>query len=192
MTNSSSQPKRTTARHSFPLEGILYDQLSLANFVDVENHWLCFYLRRSWNTDFFTKFFDCHLPSKVSIGYKLLNLSNFSRLEYQPKGKISLSTQLVDLSGGEKRTKGALMWKATANTEGESSYGFQIDRLIALGQFHDTRLYGNVDIRKTHSCQQWQTKSSFGVDQRVRLFGTALGFRMGATPEGQLVSELKL
>ncbi|GJD08102.1 hypothetical protein Gasu2_24120 [Galdieria sulphuraria] len=168
MTNSSSKQHKT-ARQRLPLEGILYDQLSLANFVDVESHALCFYLRRTWNTDFFTKFFDCQLPSKVSIGYKLLKLSHLSRLEYQPKGKISLSTQLVDLGGGEKRTKGALMWKALANTEGHTSHGFQIDRLIALGQFHDTRLYGNVDIH-----------------QRVRLFGTVLGFRVGATPEGQL------
>jgi hypothetical protein len=79
-----------------------------------------------------------------------------------------------------------------ANTEGNSAYGFEIDRLVALGKLHDTRLYGNVDIRKKNSSQQWQTTSSFGWDQRIRIFGTSLGFRIGATPEGQVVSELKL
>lgn len=91
-----------------PLEGILYDRLSLSNFIDVEDRALCFYLSRSWSTDFFTQFLNYQLPSKVSISYRIWTLSNFSKLKYQPKGKISLSTQLVDLGGGEKRTRGAL------------------------------------------------------------------------------------
>ncbi|KAK4524749.1 hypothetical protein GAYE_SCF05G2652 [Galdieria yellowstonensis] len=176
---------------TLPFQGIFYDQLSLSNFIDVENHTLGFYLGRTWDTDFFTKFLDCNLPSKLSIRYNLWTLAS-NREYHPPKGKISLSTQLVDLGGGEKRTKGALMWKTAANTEGRASFGFQIDRLIALGQLHDTRLYGRVDIRKSNSCQQWQTTSSFGLDQRVRMLGTMLGFRIGATPEGQLVTELKL
>jgi hypothetical protein len=104
----SDLPNKTSHRSS-PLEGILYDKWSLANFVDLEHHNLIFALRRSWNTDFFTKFFDVQLPSKVSISYQLLTFSNLSNLvTYQPKGKVSLSTQLVDLGGGEKRTQGAL------------------------------------------------------------------------------------
>eukprot|EP00871_Galdieria_phlegrea_P005587 jgi/Galph1/6029/GphlegSOOS_G4715.1 len=193
MTNFPQKSKSGSKKKKFrfPLEGHLYDQLTVANFVDLESHTLGFYLKRSWNSEFFSKFCSQDLPTKVSLGCKLVSLAD-SKIRFEPVGKFSVSTKIVDLGGGEKRTKGALWMKGMANTEGRSSYGFEIDRLVALGNMHDTRFYGNVDIRKTNTCLQWRTRSSFGLDQQIPIFGNFVGFRLGMTPDGEFVSQLKL
>lgn len=175
-----------------PLEGKLYDKITLANFVDMDNYKLTASLTKTIPINAVSNLLDADLPAKISFSGKPGSLDQ-DGFEVKPVGRIGFNVRLLDLGASDSRQKGFLRFKASARTDGRRDHGFEIDRKIELFSLPDTTLYGNV-VYKTNnkSNGEWKTTSSFGLHQDFRVAGYKLAARIGLTPEGVFVYDLRL
>lgn len=174
-----------------PGEGVVYDEITLSNFVDMDKYNLTATLSKSIPVSTLSTLLDADLPTKVAITGKLGTLG-VEGFKVNPMARASLSVRLLDLSS-DSRQKGFFRFKASARTDGRRDHGFELDRRIELFSLPNTTLYGNVLYKtSTKSNGAWKTISSFGLHQDFRMAGIKFSGRIGLTPEGQFVYDLKL
>lgn len=177
---------------SLPFEGQLYDEISLSNFIDMDNYKLTASLSKSIPVNALSTMLDADLPAKVTLSGKLGTFW-LDEVDVAPVGRIGLNVRLLDLGASDSRQKGFLRFKASARTDGRFDHGFEIDRKIELFSLPNTTLYGNVTYKTSNKSDgEWKTMSSFGVHQDFRVAGVKLAARIGLTPEGDFVYDLKL
>lgn len=174
-----------------PGEGVVYDRIGFSNFFDLNKHSLTATLAKSVHLNTFSKVFDADLPAKAELSGKLgtLGIDGFNVC---PKARISLSIRLLDL-GSDSRHKGYLRSKSSAGTDGRLNQSFEIDRKVELFGLPNTSLYGNVThkISNRRNNGEWRTVSSFGLHQNFLILGFKFSGRVGLTPEGRIVFDLK-
>lgn len=185
-------PLRANAFKSrLPGEGVVYDQITLSNFIDMDRYNLTATLSKSVPVNTLSTLLDADLPAKVTVMGKLGTLGA-EGFEFNPTARASLSVRLLDL-GSDSRQKGFLRFKASARTDGRRDHGFEVDRKVELFSLPSTTLYGNVLYKTSNkSSGEWKTVSSFGLHQDFRVAGIKFAGRVGVTPEGQFVYDLKL
>jgi len=181
-------------RGRLPFEGDLYDVIGLGNFVDLEKTKLIASLGKSFKSSALSKLFDVDLPAKLSLGARFASLGPDDGLKWQPVGKAALSIRLLDLGASDQRQTGFLRFKAAAYTNGNTHHGFEIDRKISLLNLPSTTLYGNVAYKTNnhHSKGVWKSVSSFGFHQDFKLAPLRFAARIGMTPEGKPVFDVRL
>lgn len=191
LPSSSITPLNSKPR-KLPLEGQLYDPITLTNFIDMNDYKLTATLQKSVPSNALSRLLDADLPAKVTLSAKLGTLW-LEGPTMQPVGKVSLAVRLLDLGTSDSRQKGFLKFKANARTNGKTDHGFEIDRKVQLFNLPNTTLYGNVSYRTTNKSEgEWKTVSSFGLHQDFKLGGIRFAGRIGMTPEGGYVYDLKL
>lgn len=178
---------------SLPFEGQLYDEISFSNFIDMDNYKLTASLSKSVPVNTLSNMLDADLPAKVTLSGKLGTFW-LDEVDVAPVGRIGLNVRLLDLGASDSRQKGFLRFKASARTDGRCDHGFEIDRKVELFSLPNTTLYGNVTYKTSNKSEDgaWKTMSSFGLHQDFRLAGIKLAARVGLTPEGDFVYDLKL
>lgn len=177
---------------SLPGEGTLYDRISIGNFVDLEKNKLTASLSKSFRSNALSNLLDADLPAKITLGGKLGNLW-MDGLNFEPVGKLGISVRLLDLGASDARQAGFLRFKATTRTNGKADHGFEIDRRISLFNMRMTTLYGNVAYHTTNRSKGvWKTSSSFGIHQDFKIGGVSFAGRIGMTPDGEYVYDIKL
>lgn len=177
---------------SLPFEGTLYDDISISNFIDMDQYNLTASLTKSVPINALSTMLDADLPAMVAVSGKLGNLC-VDGLQVRPLARVSFNVRLLDLGASDSRQKGYLRFKASARTDGRCDHGFEIDRKVELFSLPDTTLYGNVSYKTTNNADaEWKTNSSFGIHQDFRVAGIKVGARLGFTPEGHFVYDLKL
>jgi hypothetical protein len=175
-----------------PGEGTIYDQIGISNFVDLEKNKLTASVTKSIRSNALSNLLDADLPMKLTLGGKLGH-AWLDGVEYSPVGKLGLTIQLLDLGGSDTRQGGFLRFKANTRTNGRTDHGFEIDRKVALFNLRHTTLYGNVSYRTSNRTRGvWKTVSSFGVHQAFKVAGVKCAARVGMTPEGEFVYDLRL
>lgn len=183
---------RNPWKGGLPLEGKLYDKITLTNFIDMDNYKLTAGLTKTFPINTVSNLLDADLPAKISFSGKAGTLDQ-DGFEVKPVGRVGFNIRLLDLGASDSRQKGFLRFKASARTDGRRDHGFEIDRKIELFSLPDTTLYGNV-VYKTNnkSNGEWKTNSSFGLHQDIRIAGFRFAARVGLTPEGDFVYDLRL
>lgn len=180
------------ARNRLPGEGKLFDPIGLGNFVDLEKNKLTAALNKTFRIDVLSKLFDVELPAKLSLGGKLGTFWA-DGLNMNPIGKVGLSVQLLDLGAADSRQSGWLKYKATMRTNGKMGHGFEIDRRVSILNMQNTTLYGKVTYNTNNKANgEWKSGSDFGIHQDFRLMGVRFAARVGMTPEGKYVYDLRL
>jgi len=189
---SATLSPRAPRKQSLPLEGTLYDPISLTNFIDLNDYKLTAALHKSIPSNALSSLLDADLPTKVTLSGKLGTLW-LDGATISPTAKVAVSVRLLDLGASDARQKGFLRFKASARTTGKTDHGFEIDRRVQLFNMANTTLYGNVAYKTTNKSNgEWKTSSSFGVHQDCRLGRFRFAARFGMTPEGDFVYDLKL
>lgn len=174
-----------------PGEGVVYDHITLSNFVDMDKYNLTATLSKSVPVNTLSTLLDADLPAKVTVMGKLGTLGA-EGFVFNPTARASLSIRLLDL-GCDSRQKGYLRFKASARSDGRRDHGFEIDRKVEIFSLPNTTLYGNVLYKTSNKSEgEWKTISSFGLHQDFRISGIKFAGRVGFTPEGQFVYDLKL
>ncbi len=177
---------------NLPGEGTLYDRIGVANFVDLEKNKLTASLSKSFRSNAFSKLLDVDLPAKLTIGGRIGTLW-FEGFRIAPVAKMALSVRLLDLGASDSRQAGFLRFKAATRTNGRSDHGFEIDRKISMFNMPSTTLYGNVAYKTNNRANGiWKSSSSFGIHQDFRFGGFKFAARVGMTPEGEYVYDLRL
>lgn len=185
-SSSSPSPRR------LPLEGQLYDPVTLSNFIDLDKYKLTASLSKSIAVNALSTVLDADLPAKVTVSGKL-GTAWMDGVKMEPVGRVGLNVRLLDLGASDSRQKGYLRFKASARTDGRRDHGFEIDRKVELFSLPNTTLYGNVSYKTTNKSRgEWKTTSSFGLHQDMRFGGLKFAARIGLTPEGDFVYDLKL
>lgn len=179
------------AKASLPLEGRLYDKLTLSNFVDLDAQSLTFQLNKTIPTSLLSTAFDADLPAKFLLSARPGTISQ-KGANFAPVAKASFNVRLLDLGTSESHQKGFLKFKYTIRSNGRRDHGFEIDRKLSLFGLPNTTLYGNVTYRTNSKTREWKTKSSFGIHQDVKVAGIKCTARIGLTPEGHSVVEIKI
>lgn len=188
----SSGVLQSKATGMLPGEGTLYDEIGVGNFVDLEKIKFTASLNKSFRSNALSNLLDADLPAKFTVGGKLGTLW-FDGANFEPVGKVAVTVRLLDLGASDSRQAGYLRFKAATRTNGKSDHGFEIDRKISFFNMQNTTLYGNVAYRTDNrSNGVWKTSSSFGVHQNFRFAGVKFAARVGMTPDGEYVYDLKL
>lgn len=191
-TSSSTTTSTNSNCGKLPLEGKLYDQIGLTNFVDLEKYKLTASLSKSIPSNILSNMLDADLPAKVTFSGKLGTLW-FDEAKFEPVGRVALNVRLLDLGASDSKQKGHLRFKASARTNGRRDHGFEIDRKVQIFGLPKTTLYGNVGYKTTNKSNgAWKTTSSFGLHQEFAVAGVKLAGRLGLTPEGDVVYDLRL
>lgn len=195
-TSPSTDPIRVRpvrSKRHLPLEGYLYDPITVTNFIDLDKYKAQAALSKSIPFDNLSRLLDADLPIKVTLSAKLGTLGPNDGLKFNPIARAGFNLRLLDLGASDARQRGYLRFKAAVRSDGRCDHGFEIDRKIEVFSWQNTMLYGNV-IHKTsnRSHGEWKTHSSFGVHQDIRLAGVKFAARLGLTPEGNVVYDLKL
>lgn len=191
LARASIDPKVARAS-SLPLEGSLYDTLGVSNFIDLEKYKLTAQVSKSIPSNVLSNWFDADLPAKVTFSAKAGTLW-FDGCDWNPVGKAALNIRLLDLGASDSKQKGHLRFKASMRTNGKRDHGFEIDRRVQFFNLSATTLYGNVNYKTTNKSNGvWKTTSSFGVHQELKLGGVKFAARLGVTPDGEFVSDLRL
>lgn len=190
---SASLPisEKSTKSASLPLEGTLYDSISLTNFLDVETHALTASIQKTIPSNALSKLLDADLPARVTLSAKPGTIGS-DGAKWNPSGKAALSIRLLDLGTSDTRQKGFLKFKMSVRTNGRRDHGFEIDRKVQLFNLPNTTLYGNVAYKTNNKIDEWKTMSSFGLHQDIHVAGFKFAARAGLTPEGEFVYDLKL
>lgn len=191
LAKASFSEIKVAAHNGLPLEGRLYDSLSLTNFVDVENHALTASISKTVSCNTLSDVLDADLPARLTLTAKPGTLS-VDGPKWQPAGKLGLSVRLLDLGTSDDRQKGYLKLKMALRTDGRRDHGFEIDRKVQLFGLDNTTVYGNATYKTNNKADEWKTTSSFGLHQDFRLGGISFAGRVGLTPEGDFVYDLKL
>lgn len=180
------------AKSKLPGEGRLFDPIGIGNFLDLDKNKFTAGLNKTFRSNILSNIFDVDLPAKLTFGGKLGTLW-LEGLNVSPVGKASLSVQLLDLGASDSRQSGWLRYKASVRTNGRADHGFEIDRRISVLNMQYTTLYGNVNYKTSNKAGgAWKSTSSFGVHQDFRLAGLRFAARVGMTPEGEYVGDLRL
>jgi hypothetical protein len=175
-----------------PGEGTIYDQIGISNFVDLEKNKLTASITKSVRSNALSNLLDADLPMKLAVGGKL-GYAWFDGVEFSPVGKLGLTIRLLDLGGSDTRQAGFLRFKANTRTNGRTDHGFEIDRKVAVMNLRHTTLYGNVSYRTSNRTSGvWKTTSSFGLHQAFKIAGVKCAARIGMTPDGEFVYDLRL
>lgn len=175
-----------------PGEGTFYDPISLSNFVDLEKTKLTASISKSFRSNVLSKLLDVDLPAKLSLGGRVGHLW-LDGFKMDPVAKAALSVRLLDLGASDSRQGGFLRFKAGRDTTGYAGHGFEIDRRISVLSLPSTTLYGNVQYKTNNrNVGVWKTSSSFGLHQDFRIAGLRFAARVGMTPEGEYVYDLRL
>mmetsp|Transcript_7 Transcript_7/g.13 ORF Transcript_7/g.13 Transcript_7/m.13 type:complete len:247 (-) Transcript_7:1240-1980(-) len=179
-------------RALLPFEGVLYDKLTLSNFVDLEAKKLGFSISKSAKTDALSELFTVELPTKVQLMYKFGTLWTDGWKSLM-RARLSVNVRLLNLSGEGRSNTGAMLLKWSKRSDGYVSYGWEIERKMMVWNRTNTRLYGKV-AHSTNSRlrAKWRLSSVFGVEQTVKLFGFRLTIRAGLTPEGKFESSFRI
>lgn len=187
-----TSPKFVARANTLPFEGKLYDEVTISNFVDIDKYKLTAQLSKSIPSNVISNLLDADLPAKLTLSAKVGTLW-FDGVECDPIGKAAVSVRLLDLGASDSRQMGFLKFKAAAKTNGKAEHGFEIDRRVQLFDMTTTTLYGNVLYNTTNKSEgEWKTTSSFGIHQDFNVRGFKFGARIGMTPEGEFVSDLRL
>lgn len=182
---------RAGARN-LPFEGQLYDNIGFSNFIDLDKYKLTAQISKSIPSNILSNLLDADLPAKLTFSGKAGTLW-FDGAEFNPVGKASLNIRLLDLGASDSRQKGFLRFKASARTNGKRDHGFEIDRKVQLFNMTATTLYGNVVYKTTNKSDgEWKTTSSFGIHQDFKMAGVKFAARLGLTPDGDFVYDLRL
>ncbi len=187
------QSERILARSgSLPGEGRVYDPIGLGNFVDLEKNKFTASLNKSFKSNLLSRLLDVDLPAKITLGGKLGSLW-LDGLRIDPIAKATLSVRLLDLGASDSRQTGFLRFKASARTNGKTDHGFEIDRKVSVLNMPNTTFYGNVTY-KTNNREKgvWKSTSSFGIHHDFKFSGLRFAGRLGMTPEGNTVYDLRL
>jgi hypothetical protein len=190
---SQLKPARRVAKAGgLPGEGTVYDRITVSNFIDLEKNKLTASLSKSVRLNVFSRLLDADLPTKLTVGGKLGN-AWIDGFNFNPVARLGLTIRLLDLGASDSRQAGFLRFKASVRTNGREDHGFEVDRKVAIFNLRQTTLYGNVAYR-THNRANgtWRTASSFGIHQAVRFAGISFAGRIGMTPEGNFVYDLRL
>lgn len=192
-SSSFTSPVKYVGKGSgFPGEGTVYDHISVGNFIDLERMKLTASLSKSFKSNALSTLLCADLPVKMTVGGKLGN-AWYDGVSFNPIGKFALSVRLLDLSSPDSRQAGHLDFKAATRTNGRTDHGFEIDRKVSIMDFRNTMIYGNVAYRTNNRAKgEWKTTSSFGLHQAVRFAGFKFAARMGMTPEGEFVYDVRL
>lgn len=194
---ASSSPSISSVRNvakgaGLPGEGVLFDHISIGNFIDLEKMKLTASLSKTVRSNALSRLLSADLPVKVTAGGKLGN-AWYDGASFNPIGKLALSVRLLDLSSPDSRQGGHLQFKATTRTNGRADHGFEIDRKVSIMDLRSSFLYGNVAYRTNNRAKgEWKTTSSFGLHQSVRFAGFKFAARVGMTPEGEFVYDIRL
>lgn len=179
-------------KRKLPFEGDLYDRISVTNFIDMDKYKLTASLTKSFPINVLSTVLDADLPAKVSLTGKVGTLG-VDGLDLTPIGRVGFNVRLLDLGASDSRQKGFLRYRAAARTDGRRDYGFEIDRKIELFSLPNTTLYGNVIYKTSNKTNgDWKTISSFGLNHDFRISGYRITARVGLTPEGDFVYDLRL
>lgn len=176
-----------------PGEGRLYDRIGIGNFVDLEQNKFTAAINKSFKSDLLSHLLDVDLPAKITLNGKLGSFW-LDGLKIDPTAKASLSVRLLDLGASDSRQTGFLRFKASARTSGKTDHGFEIDRKVSVHHnMPNTTVYGNVSY-KTNNREKglWKSTSSFGIHQDIKFSGMRFAARLGMTPEGAFVYDLRL
>lgn len=175
-----------------PGEGLLYDALDVSNIFDLGETKFTAAAHKSFRIDVLSRLLDVDMPARLVLGGRLGTLWSDGP-KYEPIGKASVSVRILDL-GGSKQERGWLKWKGVAKTNGRMTHGFEIERCVTLGNLKGTNLYGNVSYVTSNRLSKgvWSSSSSFGIDQGFKLWGLHFNARVGLTPEGKPVYDLRL
>lgn len=175
-----------------PGEGSFYDLIGINNFVDLEKMKLTASVSKTFKSDALSTLLCADLPVKITAGGKLGN-AWYDGASFNPIGKLALSVRLLDLSSPDSRQGGHLRFKAATRTNGRADHGFEIDRKVSVMDLRNTMLYGNVAYRTNNRAKgEWKTTSSFGLHQSIRFAGVNFAARVGMTPEGEFVYDIRL
>lgn len=184
---TASSPRPPTTRR-LPLSGILYDPISISNFVDLDSRALTASLSKTFRSSVLTDMTSISLPARLSLGARLGTASGASGVSYAPLANAALAVRLLDLSGDEG--DGLVRARASVKSDGRASWGFEVDRKVALIGL--TSVYGNIRYgTKLGAKGAWTTVSSAGLHQKFRWAGFRFAASVGVTPEGKLVSDIK-
>lgn len=191
-SSALASPKHIARPYTFPFEGKLFDDITISNFVDLDKYKFTAQLSKSLPSNALSNLLDADLPVKLTATAKLGTIW-FDGVECEPVGKVAANVRLLDLGASDSRQKGFLKFKAAARTNGKADHGFEIDRKVQLFNMSSTTLYGNVLYRTTNKSEgEWKTSSSFGIHQDFNIKGYKFAARVGLTPEGDFVSDLRL
>lgn len=179
------------ARRSLPYEGRLYDPPSLGNVVDLERQALTLQLSKTLRSSFLSSAFDSDLPAKLVLTLRGATVDR-NGAALAPAARAALSLRLLDLGSADARQAGFLKFKLALHSERPRSHGFEIERRVALFGLPRTSLYGNIVYRTNAAVKAWTTRSSFGVHHDLRFAGVKCAARVGLTPDGRTVFDLKL
>lgn len=188
--HSSKEPLHL-AKASLPFQGRLYDKLTLSNFVDLDAQSLTFQLNKTIPTSLLSTAFDADLPAKFVLSARPGAISQ-KGANFAPLAKASFNVRLLDLGTTDSHQKGFLKFKYTIRSNGRRDHGFEIDRKLSLFGLPSTTLYGNVTYRTNNKAREWKTKSSFGLHQDFKFAGIKCAARVGLTPEGHSVVDIKI
>jgi hypothetical protein len=184
--------RRVSMGVGLPGEGKIYDRIGIANFIDLEKMKLTASISKSIRSNALSSLLYADLPAKVTIGGRLGN-AWYDGVTFNPVGKVALSVRLLDLSSPDLRQEGFLRFKAATRTNGHADHGFEVDRKVSVLNLRSTTIYGNVAYRTNNRANGvWKTSSSFGLHQAVRFAGIKCAARVGVTPEGELVYDVRL
>lgn len=194
LAKASLAPPRiaSSSRNGLPFEGQLYDNISFSNFLDLDKLKFTAQIAKSIPSNLLSNLLDADLPAKVTISGNAGTVGA-DGAQFNPVGKAALNIRLLDLGASDSRQKGFLRFKASARTNGRRDHGFEIDRKVQLFNMAATTLYGNVVYKTTNKSQgEWKTTSSFGVHQDFKIAGIKFAARLGLTPDGDFVYDLRL
>lgn len=184
---TASSPRPPTTRR-LPLSGVLYDPISISNFVDLDSRSLTASLSKTFRSSLLTDITSVALPVRLSLGARLGLASTALGVSYAPLAKASLAVRLLDV-GGDGDT-GFVRARAGAKSDGRASWGFEVDRKVALVGL--TSVYGNILYgTKLGAKGAWTSVSSVGLHQKFRWAGFRFAASVGVTPEGKFVSDIK-
>lgn len=191
LASSAPAPHSSRAK-GLPFEGVLYDRLGLHNIFDLERRAFTVSVQKSVRSRVLSNLLDADLPAKVTLSGRVGTLGLDGGV-FEPIAKVALGIRLLDLGAGAKGQGGFLRYKAAIRSNGRRGHGFEIDRKVAIANLHNTKLYGNVAYKTDDkSAGAWKTVSSFGIHQNCRLAGVPFATRIGMTPEGDFVYDIKL
>lgn len=190
----SLSPQRiaSSGGNGLPFEGQLYDDISFSNFLDLDNLKLTAQISKSIPSNVLSNLLDADLPAKCTFSANAGTVGP-DGAHFNPVGKAALNIRLLDLGASDSSQKGFLRFKASARTNGRRDHGFEIDRKVQLFNMSATTLYGNVVYKTTNKSKgEWKTKSSFGLHQDMKIGAVKFAARLGLTPDGDFVYDLRL
>jgi hypothetical protein len=189
----AASPARVAKAGGLPGEGHIFDRITVGNFIDLEKNKLTASISKSFRSNVLSRLLDADLPARLTASGKLGNIW-VDGMTFSPVAKLALTIRLLDLGGAsDSRQVGFLRFKAAARTNGRADSGLEIDRRVAIFNLRHTTLYGNVAYKTNNRANgAWRTVSSFGIHQAVRIAGISFAGRIGMTPEGDFVYDLRL